>query len=114
MKTRDVKTIIRFGSMIFTASFLISCRQHSGGSAGDLERQARAYLQPQLHDGDTTNSLSAKFGPPEYQHETGTHELSMGVFFLDDNHAALAAGVGGFTAFFTNNQLVHWDPIYHR
>jgi hypothetical protein len=48
-------------------------------------------LQPQLHDGDTTNSLIARFGPPEYQHETGTHELSMGFFFLDDNHAALAA-----------------------
>jgi len=109
-----MKTVTRFSCLMLAASFLISCRQHSGGSAGDLEQQARAYLQPQLYSGDTTNSLIARFGPPQDQYETGTHELSMSFFFLDDNHAALAAGVGGFTAFFTNNQLAHWDPIYRR
>ena len=82
--------------------------------ASNIEQKAREYLQPLLHIGDTTNSLIARFGAPFYQYETGEHELAMYFYFPDQDHAALAAGVGGFTGFFTNNQLSYWDPIYQR
>jgi uncharacterized protein YceK len=76
------------------------------------EGMARAYLQPQLHMGDTTNYMIAKFGKPDRQYETGLHETALVFKFPESNHDAFASGVAGFTGFFTNSQLAHWVPIY--
>ena len=84
-----------------------------GGSV-DLEVNAKNYLQPMLHIGDSSTNVMARFGLPISQYETGMHELCMYFMFSDTNHAATLAGVGGFTGFFTNNQLSHWEPIYKR
>lgn len=97
------------------AIMLLSCRreQEQGPlTAEQIEQKARAYLQPLVQSGASTTNIIAKFGPPFYQYETGNHELAMYFHFSDHDPAALAAGVGGFTGFFTNSQLAHWDPIY--
>jgi hypothetical protein len=67
-----------------------------------------------LRPGDSLTNIIARFGPPVYRHETGMHELRMDFYFFDTNRVAAAAAVGGFTGFFTNNQLSDWLPIYQR
>jgi hypothetical protein len=110
--------VLIIGSIILSTTMLLSCRPKTEEShrettdASGTEQKARHYLQPMLHIGDTTTNLIAQFGDPVGQYETGDHELSMSFFFLDNKHEALVAGVGGFTAFFVSNRLVHWDPIY--
>jgi hypothetical protein len=97
------------------ASILLSCRQRSDQApltTQQIDQKARGYLQPLLQSGDSTTNIIARFGAPFYQYETGMHEKAMYFDFPDNDHAALAAGVGGFTGFFTNNQLAHWEPIY--
>jgi hypothetical protein len=109
-----MNTIIKFGLLISLATALVSCGRQSEATADGSEQRARRYLEPQLHIGDTTTNLITKFGKPLRQDETGNHELVMDFFFPDTDQAALAAGVGGFTGFFTNNMLAHWEPIYRR
>lgn len=111
-----MRTILKFGLLAMMATLSLSCRQADQAplTAVQIEQKARAYLQPLLHAGDTTTNIIAKFGAPDYQYETGTHELAMYFHFSDHDHEALASGVGGFTGFFTNSQLSHWDPIYRR
>jgi len=106
--------IIKFGLLVSLSTALVSCGRHREVTADGLEQRARQYLEPQLHIGDTTTNLITKFGKPLRQDETQTHELVMYFFFPDTDRAALAAGVGGFTGFFTNNVLAHWEPIYRR
>ena len=112
-----MKTITIIGLSVISAVMLISCcpeggKNHDEDKTNGIEQKARKYLQPMLHIGDSTTNIIEQFGLPFYQYETQSHELSMNFFFSDKNHEALAAGVGGFTAFFTRHQLTRWDPIY--
>lgn len=95
---------------------LIGCRPQAKNEdkvgANEIEQTARSYLQPKLSNGESTTNIIAKFGKPFYQYETKSGELCMYFRFDEENKAALAAGVGGFTGFFTNNHLSHWVPIY--
>ncbi|HEV2453083.1 MAG TPA: hypothetical protein VGY98_02405 [Verrucomicrobiae bacterium] len=96
---------------------LNACGRHQANSsnsfsADPIEQKARRYLQPFLHDGESATNLIAEFGPPYYQYRTQSGELSMDFDFADDDSNAQAAGVGGFTAFFRDNKLSHWEPIY--
>ena len=111
---QDMKTILIFSLLTVVATLSFSCRQADQAplTSAQIEQKARAYLQPLLHSGDSTTNIIAKFGPPFYQYETGMHELAMYFDFHHTNQAALAAGVCGFTGFFTNNQLESWDPGY--
>jgi hypothetical protein len=106
-----MNTIIKYSLIGLTAVVLSSCSRHSEATG---EQRARAYLQPFLHSGESTTNIIARFGYPISQNETRMHELRMDFLFSDTNHVALVAGVGGFTAFFTNNQLSDWLPIYKR
>jgi hypothetical protein len=92
--------------LLLVATILVSCH------AKEADQKARAYLRPLLPIGENVTDIIEKFGPPLYKSTTGDGKLSMSFFFDDHNKAALAAGVGGFTAFFTNNLLVSWEPIY--
>jgi hypothetical protein len=112
-----MSTIIKFSLLALMATMLLSCRRQSEQApltADEIKQKARGYLQPLLQSGESTTNIIAKFGPPFYQYETGMHELAMYFHFSGHDHAALAAGVGGFTGFFTNNQLESWEPIYVR
>jgi hypothetical protein len=113
MRTILLRTILL---VILLTMMSLSCHRgeqsHSEAENNETEQKARAFLQPMLHVGDSPTNLIARFGPPVYQYETQTHELSMSFSFSTEKQTALAAGVGGFTAFFTANQLTHWDPIY--
>jgi hypothetical protein len=44
--------------------------------------------------------------------EISSNEVCLMFFFSDGNCAAENAGVGGVEAFFVNNRLSHWFPIY--
>jgi hypothetical protein len=109
-----MKAILTFILLAMVASISLSCRRadRTPLTAEQIEQNARAYLQPLLHSGDSTTNIIARFGHPEYQYVTGMHEQAMYFLFPRTDHAALAAGVGGFTGFFTNSYLAHWEPIY--
>jgi hypothetical protein len=107
-----MKTISGFSLLVLMTGMLISCSRHKAISGSDSER-ARAYLQPLLHLGESTTNMISRFGPPVYQETTKTN-LTLYFAFPDDNKAARAAGVGGFEAFFTSNQLTRWYPAYEN
>jgi hypothetical protein len=79
-----------------------------------MKHAARDYLQPLLHDGESSEELERTFGPPIAEYETQNKELSLTYAFSDHNQpaAARAVGVGGVTAFLVSNRLTHWDPVY--
>jgi hypothetical protein len=96
--------------MLLMAAMLLSCRQHSA-----VEQSARTYLQPILHSGESTTNIIARFGAPYSHAETSVPGLTTMYFqFSDKDRVALPAGVFGFTAFVTNNQLVSWEPNYEK
>ena len=80
-------------------------------TADQIEQKARAFLQPYLQLGDSSNNFIARFGSPVYSYETNQKSFLYFNFPLSD-HKAMAAGIGGFMGIFTNNQLVHWEPTY--
>ncbi len=92
--------------LLLVATMLASCHPQ------DADQKARAYLRPLLPIGENVTNIIEKFGPPLDKYITGEGKLSMNFDFDDHDKAALAAGVGGFTAFFTNNLLASWEPIY--
>lgn len=100
--------VIKISSVVLITAALSSCSRRSEGSG---EEQARAYLKPLLHIGESKTNIIATFGDPIQQHETQIHEWRMDFLFSDTNREAIAAGVGGVTVFFTNNQVSDWIPI---
>ena len=103
--------------IILLVTVLSSCRPKTGNDgqtnkANEVEQKARNYLQPLLQIGDSQTNIIKRFGFPTYQYEAQNHESRMYFYFSDTNVEALAKGVGGFTGFFTGNQLTRWEPIY--
>lgn len=89
-----------------------SCDKSDGGGSGAEKRQrAHDYLQPLIPMGESVTNVIQKFGPPSQTFETPWKTLGLSFIFQDDEKA-LAAGVGGFTAYFASNRLTDWAPIY--
>jgi hypothetical protein len=120
---RTLRSIVRFAwalaaSCIFGISIpsLIAqstnCAEGTSAGAKEAERKAREYLQPLLHIGEPLTNIIARFGPPIDKSETPAKELVLYFMFRDNEEKAIAAEVGGFTGFFTNNVLTSWEPIY--
>jgi hypothetical protein len=112
---------IKIGSHLLMLTLILlalsACGRHEANSsdplsASAIEQKARRYLQPFFRVGESVTNVIADFGEPSDQYRTGSGELSMDFDFADDNSQAHAAGVGGFTAFFRDNKLLHWEPIY--
>ena len=95
---------------------MVSCRQKDYASLtrAEIEHNARAYLQPSLHIGDSVTNVVARFGAPFRQEETPNHEVMMYFSISLTDRAAMAARVAGFEATFTNNQLAFWEPAYRQ
>jgi len=86
--------------------------ESKNGKSETIESKAQEYLQPLLHVGESPADLVARFGNPVDKHVISSNEVCLSFSFSDRNRAAENAGVGGFDAFFDNNRLSHWRPIY--
>jgi hypothetical protein len=49
---------------------------------------------------------------PTYRYTNQNNEVRMDFILFNRDQRAAEARVGGFAAYFTNNQLVRWDPVY--
>jgi hypothetical protein len=79
----------------------------------NTEQAARMSLQPMLHIGESTTNLISRFGLPINKTELESGELSFDfAFSLKQEQLFQVKNVHGFIAWFTNNQLVRWDPIF--
>ncbi len=96
---------------LFIATILISCHAKNDPNQSS-EQKAHNFLRPQLAIGESLADIEQKSGKPLNQYKTQNGELSLSFMFSDENKAAQTAGVGGFTAFFQNDQLSHWEPVY--
>jgi len=101
-----MKAIFKFSLFALVSGMLVSCHRRAADSTSDSEQRAQAYLQPLLHLGESATNVISRFGPPVHQEATKTN-LTLYFAFPDDNHAARAAGVGGFEAFFTRAYLIN-------
>jgi len=111
---------LRFGIHFLLLTLMLvaptACRRNEVNpgdpvSADAIEQKARRYLQQFLHTGESATNIIAEFGPPFDQDRTESGELRMDFFLALDNREARAAGVGGLTAFFRNNELSRWYPM---
>lgn len=105
---------VKLTTLVASAFVFNSCQPaaKTEDKAYDFEVRANNYLRPMLSRGDSLTNIIQCFGFPVYQGETGIHELQAHFLFPANNQEALAAGVGGFTAYFVSNQLTHWAPVY--
>lgn len=93
---------------------LTSCRQKTltpDGLPASPYQQARDFLQPFVHIGDTRSNLIRKYGPPIMEYTTELHGVSVTFMLPDSNHAAYAAHAAGFTVFCTSNSVTDWEPV---
>ena len=79
----------------------------------NVEQKARIAIQPMLRIGESTTNIISQFGSPIDTCELNSGELRLDFVFSSRNTKLFQAnGVHGFVAWFTNNQLVRWDPIF--
>ena len=79
----------------------------------NAEQKARIAIQPMLRIGETTTNIISQFGSPIDTCELKSGELRLDFVFSSSKERSFkAVGVHGFVAWFTNNQLVRWDPIF--
>jgi hypothetical protein len=114
---KDIKVRIYSGLLLCLPMLIPACHPKERNSDATVqtqtaEQRARAHLAPMLKIGENKTNLLMEFGPPVDQYETGNGELRVDFNFFDRDQSALAAGVGGFTAFFRSNCLNRWGPIY--
>ena len=112
METRDIKKWFVLNLIIFGAVILVSCHKPASKNESIDNGQARKYLEPMLHNGDSVSNLVSKFGEPADQYKTREGKLVMSFRFSITNQEAIASHVCGVTAFFDDDKLSDWDPIY--
>ena len=79
----------------------------------NAEQAAKKSLQPMLHIGESTTNLISRFGAPIDKSELKSGELTLDfAFSLKQEQFFQVKNVHGFVAWFTNNQLVRWEPIF--
>lgn len=74
-------------------------------------QQARNFLQPFVHIGDSRSNLISKYGTPVIEYTTELHQVSMTFMLPASNHSAHAAHAAGFTVFCTSNSVADWLPV---
>jgi hypothetical protein len=108
--------LLSFGLVCCLAVLTTSCGPYPPPPRDPAEEKAeqvaRTFLQPLVLPGEAMTNITAKFGSPANQYQTRNGRLALSFFFPETNTNASAAGVGGITVFFTNNQLADWDPVY--
>ena len=79
----------------------------------DVEQEARKSLQPLLHSGESITNLISRFGSPINKSELANGELTLDFLFSSEQEKSIqSANVHGFVGWFTNNQLIRWEPIF--
>src|SRR5579863_1873618 len=118
MNRPNHRVIRAFARLLVAAGGLLllmttACNKSNESESGAQKRQtAHDYLQALIPMGESITNVIQKFGPPSHTFETPWKTLALSFSFRDDDEKAVAAGVGGFTAYFANNRLTDWQPIY--
>jgi len=92
---------------------LTSCGQKKSPEmpSDSPSQQARNFLQPFVHIGDSRSNLISEYGTPFIEYTTELHQISMTFMLPASNHAAHAAYAAGFTVFCTSNSVTDWLPV---
>jgi hypothetical protein len=93
-------------------SFSFALIRSAIADAGASSDPASAYLKSYLTLGEPPGTLLLQFGNPFYKYQPTSNELRMTFSFDHRTREQIAAGVGGFTAFFVSNKLARWEPTY--